>query len=278
MLTAADISEIEIVEMSGVYADKNYVQPSYVEPRNNFTKNTSLVVRDEESIGFVGERRATMDFEAVQNFNQAYRLATRALRMESTPQKLTILGGPRLLLADGEFAVRVDLPEHGVEGTFAIVSMVAQDLSHVALVLHQVTQNMFEDVVAPLDPVNAALPGLVSLGAVAPPQPAAPTLAIVFISETSALITASVPAPEGDSTSIAHFRMREVDPLTLAPLGDGAWIMMPDYLSQYAMASAALAGAPGSTHSYEIAAWFMTPLGAIGPMSGSAFIAILYPT
>ena len=88
-LTEADLAmPITFDGSSGVYEGDNVVTPAYVEPRSNYQRNTSLFVEDAASIARVGRRSTTIDLPAVKDFNQAYRLAARALRRKNSPMKI----------------------------------------------------------------------------------------------------------------------------------------------------------------------------------------------
>ena len=273
----ADISSLQIETTSGVYAESNYVQITYVEPRTNFSKNTSVTVTDDGSIAEVGERQTTMDLSAVHSFSQAYRLATRALRRQNTPQKITLTGGPRLLLADGQRVVGLDLPDYGISGTFRVMGMTAQSLANISLTLAMVTEDMFEDVVPPFDPVNGSLPGVVISEGFTPD---APTMASATgsISGTSATITASVvtPTAAGDAQCVAYFRSRPVDVSTHAPLGAGTWTIWSNAIGQFSATSPTITGVSGVTQCFEVQAWLVSTQGVAGPQSASTFVNLAF--
>lgn len=276
VFTNADISSIEAEAMDGVYAQTNYAQATYVEPRTNFSKNTSIVVTDDASIAAVGQRSATLDFSAVHSFSQAYRLATRTLRRKNTPEKLTITGGPRLLLADGERVVQILADVFDVSGVYRVMGMTAQSLSSVTLTLQLVTPDMFANAVPPFDPVNNTLIGVPMLAVTAPGAPTMSTTAANVTGTTtrSATITASATPPTGDTSSETRFRFRPVDPATLAPLGTGAWTVWTSAISQYAAVSYAIAGTAGVDQVFEIDAWMVSTQNIPGAFSASAFVTV----
>jgi hypothetical protein len=273
-LTESDIAmPITFDAASGVYEGDNVVVPAYVEPRSNYQRNTSLQVEDIASISRVGRRATTIDLPAVHDFNQAYRLAARALRRKNAPMKIECVAGPRALLADGERVVRLDLPTYGVFGVFRVMRLEAQSISTIALTLHQVTQDMFEDVVPPFDPINGALPGAPVTAPYTPPAPAAPTLSSSVVS-SQAVIAANVPAPGGgDAVSDARFQFRAVDPSTSEPLGDGSFAIFSNFTGQYSAASPGITGVNGTPQRFEVRAWFVNN-GQPGPLSASSFITI----
>jgi len=285
--TPADISAFVAEQGNGVYADSNYIVPSYVEPRTNFSKNTALSYRDAGSIAQVGERRATMDLSAVESFNQAYRLAARALKRKNTPSRLQISGGPRLLLADGERVVRVTLPEFGIAGVYRVQAMKADDLAHIGLTLSLVTEDMYANEVAPFDPINPSLPGIPKVVSFTPIQPWYPSLSAAIVTGPSptATISAGVLAPNvmpvnplippieyQDTTSTTRFQSRPVDVSTHASLGD--WVVWHDFIGQYAGVSPTINGTTGVHQAFEVQAWFVTTQDIPGPLSPSSFITV----
>ena len=273
-LTEADLAmPISFDASSGVFESDNVVTPAYVEPRSNYQRNTSLFVEDAASIARVGRRSATIDLPAVKDFNQAYRLAARAMRRKNTPMKIECVAGPRGLLADGERVVRLELPTFNVSGVFRVMKLEAQSISTVSLVLHQVTEDMFADVVAPFDPINGALPGAPVIAPYVPPAPVAPSLSSAVVGG-AAVISASVSAPGGgDTVSDARFRFRPVDVSTNAPLGGGGFTIFPDFTGQYSAASPGISGVNGTPQRFEVQAWFINA-GQPGPLSPSAFLTI----
>jgi len=287
--TGADISSIVAEQLNGVYADSNYVTPSYVEPRTNYTKNTALYVTDDASIAAVGERKTSIDFPAVESFSQAYRLAYRGLRRRNTPMRLQINGGPRLRLADGQRVVGINLPEIGLSGVFRVMEMVEeQSLVSYNLTLQQVTADMFLDVVPPFDPVNQTIPGVAIVASFVPVQPYAPSGAAT-VTGTTAYIQASITPPPSmtpapgvpaqeyqDTSSVAHFQARAVDPSTHAPLGGGAFTGWTNFVSQYVAQSPTITGSAGVAQCFEVQSWLVTPTGTPGPISPSSFVTVSF--
>jgi len=274
-LTDADLcAPISWDELNGVMAEKNLVIPSYVEPRAKFVRNSSLVVTDAASIAVTGELRGTADYEAVQDFNQAFRNTTRALRRKNTPLRLTCGGGPRMLLADGQRVVRITSRLLGIDGVFRVISLGARDLANISGTFHLLTRDMFEDVVPPFDPLNPTLPGTLA-AAYTPQTPNAPTLSSAS-ADGGAQITAQVAAPTSppDPTARAVFRSRAVDPSTHAPLGSGDWTIWVDYLGQYEAASPLITGVAGTPQAFEVDAWFISINGQPSAFSSSSFITL----
>jgi hypothetical protein len=273
-LTEADLAmPITFDGSSGVYEGDNVVTPAYVEPRSNYQRNTSLYVEDAASIARVGRRSTTIDLPAVKDFNQAYRLAARALRRKNSPMKIDCVAGPRALLADGERVVQLELPSFNISGVFRVMRLEAQSISTVALTLHQVTEDMFEDAVPPFDPINGALPGAPVTTPYTPPAPGAPSLSSSVVG-SAAIIAASVSAPGGgDTVSDARFQYRAVDPVTSAPLGDGSFAIFSNFTGQYSAASPGITGVNGTAQRFEVRAWFVNN-GQPGPLSSSSFLTI----
>ena len=285
--TAADVSAFTIEFGNGVYADSNYVTPSYVEPRTNFSKNTSLYYEDTASTALVGQRRSTIDLPAVSSFNQAYRLAARGLKRKNTPMRVNATLKVRGLLADGERVVRLNMPEYGIEGVFRVVAMKAASPALIQMQLHMVTEDMFADEVAPFDPVNGNLSGAAKIVTFTPIQPLAPVLTDTITTgpPLTATISAGVTAPNAmprnplipaveyeDTTSVARFQSRPVNVSTNAPIG--GWSVWTTYVGQYAATSPTISGVAGTHQKFEVQAWFVSPQGVPGPLSPSAFIEI----
>ena len=275
--TKSDISALRIDPGGGVYDESNAVQVTYVEPRTNFSKNTSIVARDEASIAQVGERQSSLDLSYVHSFSQAYRIATRAMRRKNSPQKITATLKARGLLADGQRVVGLDLPDYGVVGVYRVLGMSAQTLASISLQLALVTPDMFDDVVPPYDPVNGSLPGLPLVPGFVP---STPTMSAAFgsISGTSALITATIVTPTGagDAQSVAYFRSRPVNVATHVPLGAGAWTVWSDAISQFAAVSPTITGVSGVTQCFEVQAWLVSTQGVAGLPSASSFVTLAF--
>lgn len=287
--TAADISSVVAEQFAGVYADSNYLTPSYVEPRTNYTKNTALFVTDSASIAAVGERKQSIDFAAVESFSQAYRLAYRALKRRNTPMRLQINGGPRLRLADGQRVIGISMPEIGLTGVFRVMEMVEErPLASYNLTLQQVTPDMYADVVPPFDPVNQSISGVQVIASFVPIQPYAPSGAAT-VTGTTAYVQASITAPSlmtpapgvpaqeyQDTASTTRFQYRPVDPSTHAPLGGGGWTSWTVFVSQYVGQSPTISGTVGVAQCFELQAWLVTPTGTPGPISPSSFVTVSF--
>ena len=275
VLTETDISSLQIEETSGVYAESNYVQVTYVEPRTNFSKNTTVVVTDDASIAQVGERQSTMDLSAVHSFSQAFRLATRAMRRQNTPQKITLVGKARCLLADGQRVISLNCPTYGVVGTYRVLAMSAPSLANISMTLGLITRDMFEDVVPPYDPVNAALPGVVVAAGFTPGTPSI-AAAVPSVNGTVGVITAVLvtPTAPGDTSAIAYFRSRPVDPTTHVALGD--WTVWDNALGQYSATSPAITGIKGKAQVFEVNVWLVSTQGVPSSVSASVFVALTF--
>ena len=273
----SDVSSLQIEETAGVYAESNYVQVTYVEPRTNFSKNTTIVIRDDVSIAQVGERQAAMDLSTVHSFSQAFRLGTRAQRRKNAPQRITLTGGVRLLRADGQRIVGLNLVKYGIVGTYRVLAMTAQSLASISLTLSLVTSEMFEDVVPPFDPVNGSLPGVPTVPGFVPMQPVI-DVATGSVSGTTGTISASVtpPTTPGNVSSVSYFRSRPVDVSTHVPLGTGAWTIWSNATGQWSAISPDITGVAGVTQVFEVQAWLVSTQGVSGPTSASSFVTLAF--
>lgn len=270
-LTTADIASWETDELDGVYAEVNHVQATYLEPRSNFAKASAPDVMDPDAVALVGDRKSSLDLPTVHSFSQAFRLTHRGLRRQNPALRLTITGGPRLLLAHGERVIAIDYPEMGLVGTFRVRGLTAQNLANVTLRLDGLAADAYDDVVPTFDPVNPALSGQVTSTLPVPAQPVI-TSAVATVGGGTATITAAVAAPTGDTESIAKFRMRSVDPTTHAEIG--GWTSFVTTLGQYSATSPVIKGPAGVTQAFEVQAFLVSPFAVFGPASASVFVSV----
>lgn len=280
-LTERHISSLKVQRGNSVYADVNELVVRYTEPRLGYAFNTAVLVQDTESIARVGLRSQPLDLEAVQDPEQAYALATRALRRKNTPLKVSATGPLRMMIADGERVVRLDLPRWGVTGVFRVMSLKRVGAA-IQGEFHLVTEDMFADVIPPSDALNAELPGVTLLDTSLPPTPDAPLVSEDRDDPDGARILAVArfggePAPETDTLSFAKFRSRPVDPTTHAPIGSGEWTIWPGStaLSLYSAMSEVLVAAGAAGQTFEVVCWMVAPRGVAGDMSASSFLSLV---
>lgn len=271
-LTDLDISSIVIEEGAAALEQINYLTPSYMEPRENYQMIQGAPVADATSIAAVGERPETINFKEVASFNQAHRLAWRAIKRANPAIRLTITGGPSLLRCIGEFAIGVESVATAISGTFRISgpASVSQNLEQVTLQLALVSPDDYDDAVPPYDPVSPYEIGIVPPPPPVPVQvPDAPSLAQVDISGDKYVnATATVGGATPSNPALIYYaEIREVHPTTHAPLGD--WSLMSTAISQWVRQS----GVVEASKTYEVHGWFIlssTP----SAMSASSFITI----
>ncbi len=276
-LDESAIGPCTIEMMQGVHVEFNALSIVYVERRLNFSKNPGGEARDEDSIASIGRTAKPFDLDNVQDFNQAWRLAMRAIRRANPPRKIQCRGGVRMLAALGHEVVGVRLPTLGIEGVFRIVDGGDQDRANYSFTLHEVTRDMFRDEIAPADPVSATLPNTTYYGGFTPLTPNTPTHTRHVVSGDTvtgpyvAYVVASVPAPAdtvggswtagqlADTASTARFRWRKV--------GAADWDYWSTSLGKYIGESPNATVMPGDQ--YEIQAWLISLLGGIGGFSPS---------
>jgi hypothetical protein len=277
------LSSIKIERLNGVYAASNVTIPSYIEPRLGFVRNTTPDIRDEASIGRVGERIAPLELRAVANDEQAYALGYRAQRRQNTPLKITATGPLRMLIADGERVVRIKSDLFAIDGVFRVMSLNLSGGSAVQGVFHLVTEDMFADVISPYDAINPSLPGITITNPYIPETPEAPALSSSSIGAGLAEILAvahfdgGLSAPtNGDTSSYTRFRSRPVNVSTGAPLGSGDWTIWANYssISLYSATSPSIAGVTGTPQRFEVQCWLVSTGGNPGNPSASSFITI----
>lgn len=295
-LTAVDIASLTWDANAGALDEANYIQASYAEPRAHYANMATISVTDDASIARVGERPATIPLPVVTGFNQAYRLTHRVLRRRNPPQFVTITGGPRMLRAAGEFIVRIEAPDYGVEGKFLVSDLVAVDanLSSATMRFKQIADDAFDDVVSPDDPVSPDLSDTSGVGAVVMLSPldiprnvswdGTPTPYIVAFAWTfqvlnGAAVSGSTPIGTPTDTTLEFFvQSRPVNPATHLPLGDGTWsasgdgaVTWTNHIDQWTMMSPALL----ASHSYELRAWFRSAVtGQISAVLAGKFVDI----
>lgn len=297
-LTAADISRIKWNVVPGALDETNYMQGSYSEPRANYANLATIPITNDDSINEVGERPATVQFPAVTNFNQAYRLCHRVMRRRNPPMFLEITGGPRMIRAAGQFIIEVFAPEFGVSGKFFVADLVSvsETLQTATMNFVAVAGDAFEDVVSPDDPVAQSLAegaGSSSAGAMLAPldipnsvtwdgTPLPYILAEAWtwqiINGATPVVGTSTIGTPTDETIQFFVQSRPVDPGTHLPLGDGSWSAATDgtvtwdnYTDQWTLQSPALE----ASHSYELRAWFRSNVtGRLSTVYSGKFVDI----
>jgi hypothetical protein len=281
-LTDADLAfPIQFDQLNSVYAAENHVIATYIEPRMNYVRNSAPPAMDTASIASVGARKSSLELKGVQSPHQAYRLANRALRRKNTPLRITCRTGPRGLLADGEIVVGVNSATYGVNGTFRVMSMQIDDLATVSIVLHQVTTSMYDDVVAPYDAVNPALPVLQFTGSYIPPAPVFASLSSTpTVAGAEILATMYAPgqtttggATNGDSVSYARFRYQSVASID-APAVEASWIDFTSYSSQYSGIGPAIPGTNGVSQVFAVVGYYVSGTSQASPYSAVKYITI----
>lgn len=272
-LTDKDISVIEIEEGNGVLDEINCLTPSYMEPRENYQMIPGPAVLDSASIGAVGERPETITFKEVVSFNQAYRLAYRALKRHNPALRITIKGGSSLLRCIGELVVSIDSAVTGVTGTFRFTGRanVSERLNEISLPLALVGAQDFDDVVPPSDPVSpfetSTVPPFVGPGVQIPDAPVLSEETIGADKFINSVAKVGGVAPT-DTSLIYQVQSRQVDPITHASLGNwGTWSTL---ISKWIRQS----GIVTVGNAYEVRSWFEQN-GAPSNFSASSFITIV---
>ncbi len=255
-LTDIDISAYEFQELTAALDEVNYLQPSYMEPRENYQLIPGVPAQDLASISAVGERSQTITLKEVASPDQAYRLAYRALKRQNPPIKLSVVGGVSLLRVVGELVIGIQsriFPDINGTYRFTTKSEVDKTLATIKLNLAQVGPNDYADVVMPYDPVSP-----VETTTVAPTlpmavqSPDAPVLAIVTSGgHTYITSTATTYGSPPTNTQLVYYA--QYTPVDGSGNPTGATVLMPTIISQWVRESYALP----SGQRYAVQGWFV---------------------
>jgi hypothetical protein len=271
-ITDEDISEIVIDDLNSALDEFNHITPSYTEIRENYQMIPGAVIRNEDSISSVGVRPETISFKEVVSFNQVHRLTYRVMKRQNPDMKLSITGPKSLLKCVGEFVVRVNSAAANIDATFRFTARprLSDRLESITLSLAKVSDDDYDDVVPPYDPVSPFITGLTPAPLPVPVQiPDAPVLNIVDIGPDKFInSTARVGGATPTETSLVYYaQFRQVDPVTSVPIGP--WQFSTSDVSKWVRQFGPVL--PGER--YQVQSWFLmaqTP----SAMSASTFITI----
>jgi hypothetical protein len=253
----------------------NYIHSTYVEHRQLDQKYEAPVYSDLISQAQTGIRIATRDYAFVPSANQAYRLTQRYAKRINGKKKLSIVLGPRAMMALRQRVVGLNAPDFGLSGVWRIEALQPDTtLATWTATLREITTDVFSDTPAPVDPIASLYivnPPTITAPAsiIAIPKSSGVGIGFVALSLDVNLNTQNVAIPQINTAAMIQDQTLELDG-RYSLNGGATWAAFTIALSQFVLRTPDL---PTGTVVTVQARWIGVT-GVLGPFSSSAAATI----